>query len=340
MDLWEGKNNYPYLNIPYTNEPIDDQVQRALNKLNIIDPILYQRVFADLVFVSSHENINILPSNVDIQRPADAFNKYVKAGCPLEGMMFFDNAIYKLSIKNEIYSKLINNTNVAAARVHEAIYKTFRESLDHKDSRKTRLLTACLFSNDNCLGLDDERWQPPKNQKVMLCQSPSMDVYIYKEFVTMDINSPNQYGGTMGAHIKWAARVTRVGTNTFQIPLQSTGYTQLYRNNPDEVAYYGGFYNLVSPDLYDLIEYSSLGENNNGSYPYLRLFNEIIKYIPTTVSGRQNSNKVRIKNLQALNDFWPQEIVISPMKIPAKGSIKDPYIFPEQDEIAKCKFIN
>lgn len=150
VDLWESIHRRHW-NIPYTNEAVDVQIDRAVAKLKDLDLSFYQSVVADLAYVRSH--VEYLPEDQEIALPPDVQNGYQKQGCPAAGMMLFDGETQNLSIKGPIFDKLINNTNVAAAWTHEAVYKTMRRLIPTLvNSIEARKLTSCLFATNDCLG--------------------------------------------------------------------------------------------------------------------------------------------------------------------------------------------
>ncbi len=150
LDLWEAREIEGW-NIPYNSEDVDLQISKALLKLKSIDESFYQKLLPTISTIQ--KNAQQLPGGVSIQPPSDALNKYGKTGCSFEGMMLYDGDYDRLMINSQVFSHLLNNTNIAAAWVHESIYKVFRDAMGHADSRNARKLTACLFATDDCHGL-------------------------------------------------------------------------------------------------------------------------------------------------------------------------------------------
>jgi len=165
LDLWEARNlkllwekpDSPYkLHVPYSSEPVATQIARAMVKLRQIDPLFADRVQKDLDFVQQKQNQHPMEKGISIEPPSDAQNVYYETGCKLDGMLWFDKNINKLSIKEEIFSKSINNTVIAASYTHEAIYKTLRDLRRVAgDSEPVRRINACLYATDDCFGLAD-----------------------------------------------------------------------------------------------------------------------------------------------------------------------------------------
>lgn len=204
LDLWESRERRRW-DIPYTNEDVALQIETAVSKLKSVDIQFYERVVADLRYVQA--NVEWLPATQDINPPADAMAGYVKPGCPLEGMMLFDGETQRLSIKRERFSKLLNNTNIAAAWVHEAVYKTLREagiSYQQADSRNARKLTSCLFARNDCLGIANAP-KLPTDKKIHHCVSPLRDFYAYLDRLEAR-PEPKEH---------WTLLYTKIGGSTF-----------------------------------------------------------------------------------------------------------------------------
>lgn len=187
LDLWEGRNNeLPWgsqvkkLNIPYTNEPVDLQINRAMQKLFKIDPALYEKVVNDLNYIKTHRDP--LSPNKIIYPPVDALNTYGKPGCPLGGMMYFDGYTKKLVVDEPIFQELQDNTNIAASLTHEAIYKAYRDLnvIALQDSTPARRLNACLYSTDDCVGFKENALTLPRHQMVLKCHGDMVDYYVYQ----------------------------------------------------------------------------------------------------------------------------------------------------------------
>ena len=210
LELWDARENRGQ-NIPYTNEAVDLQIQRALTKLSSIDPAFAVQVTYDLEYVRAHRVD--LPITRDIDKPVDAMNAYTKPNCPLQGMMYFDGETDppSLSIKAEIFSKLLNRTNIAAAWMHEALYKSLRAMSGGTaiDSRGAQRLNACLFSTSTCV-------QPTKiaeSDKSYLCSTNATKFILYREKnVTIDARN-NQF-------LTWTLSFTKLGPFNYSEPVQ------------------------------------------------------------------------------------------------------------------------
>ncbi len=227
LDLWEASNlrlrwDKPEayrLNIPYSDEPVAIQLARALSKLEQAEPFLAERVKKDLAYVMSNDED--LPENIEIELPADAKNVYRQKGTKLVGMMYFDGETEKLSIKREIFDKLINNTHIAAAWMHEAVYKSLRDmdaiaQRDSRDSTVARKINACMFAVDDCFGIANGHLTVlsalEKSQESYQCESKDMSA---KLFI---VPSSAHTGGLTTVMYQ-----TRIGGRELAFPIFSSG---------------------------------------------------------------------------------------------------------------------
>lgn len=176
LDLWEGRFIWDW-NIPVTNEPVDQQMARALLKLSKVDTGLYQLTLLELAKIQV--TAKYLPPEVTLPPPTDALPQYSKTDCPLEGMMLYDGSLKRLNISEVTFSHLLNNTNKAAAWIHETIYKILRDVTYQADSRQARKLTACLFSSDDCLGAAG--YSVPNNGRTYKCSNSSQEFFVYPD---------------------------------------------------------------------------------------------------------------------------------------------------------------
>lgn len=225
IDLWEAKNR-PYrwadkasvykLTIPYSNEDVNVQVNRAIKKLAEADPALAIRV-RGLVNIIRHRTL-ALPEEISVEVPPDALAVYSKTGCPPEGMMFYDDADGALNVKQEVFDKLLNNTNIAAAITHEALYKAFRDmrarnelSSPLTDSTPVRRINACLYATDDCLGVAGAASQVARDGSVK-CVSRDYTVYAKRE-------GKAGRNGNMDSEFQ-ILDVVRAGPFTYKAPLR------------------------------------------------------------------------------------------------------------------------
>lgn len=144
-DLWEARA-LDGLNIAVSAAEPAQQALAAIDKLAPHDAELHKRTRANLRLVL--RQVQQVPARVGIARPADMFGGYMKPNCPLEGLMFYDGARGRLAVNQDLFSRLPNNTEVAALYVHEALYKTMREFYrPQTTSETTRRFVGCLFSD-------------------------------------------------------------------------------------------------------------------------------------------------------------------------------------------------
>ena len=139
---------------------------------------LMGRLLAHALTVQGHQ-VQASP-NLEILPPSDAKNKFVKVGCPLEGMMFYDDSRKKLVIKPDIFNAQPSKTERAASYVHESIYKALRDGYSVSDSRLARQITGCLFTNspEACLNL--KKVELPAKARVFKCENKEYSLSFYR----------------------------------------------------------------------------------------------------------------------------------------------------------------
>lgn len=273
MDLWEARNR-PYkwekdkayiLNIPYSDEDIDKQIDRAIKKLEGVDPFLAARVRLELAYVRSHvEKIPAISQMIHL--PPDAHPVYGKPDCPPEGMMYFDGDTKNLSTKPEIFNRLINNTNVAASWTHEAIYKALREHpwMDGEesisDSTPTRRLNACLYATDDCLG--ESRDLADEGPGQYLCRSVNYQIRMILRPAPFDLKSTDPL-------LEIKIKVDRLGRHWFKTPLY---YVRERRElNPWPSARYTSMPRFFSMVRRFITQYTSVGPMTKDRSSWARL---------------------------------------------------------------------
>jgi hypothetical protein len=175
LDLWETDHIFKFA-VPRSSEAVEVQIGRALEKLKTLEPIVGRLVETELSQIQS--GARDLDPDVIINPPADAKAKYGKRGCTFEGMMYFDGTINSLLVDRNIFSMLETQTDIAAAWMHEAIYKVARDYFNHDDSIGSRRLVGCLFSTaNNCILIkkteDDLKTEP----NTQFCQGPNVEFY-------------------------------------------------------------------------------------------------------------------------------------------------------------------
>jgi hypothetical protein len=188
LDLWEAQkiNNQE---IVFSNVSSEEQINNAIEKLNKVDSYLASETAqqVELIFNSAR----YLPDDISLPAPApaDANSKYQKKDCPLEGMMFYDGDLDQLQIVPSVFNKLATNTDIAAAKLHEALYYVFRNNTienvqsNISTSIPIRNLVGCLFSrNDDCLISNFSKNNILSNSdSAYLCESPNFSFYLLKK---------------------------------------------------------------------------------------------------------------------------------------------------------------
>ncbi|MGE3260723.1 MAG: hypothetical protein AB7K68_02980 [Bacteriovoracia bacterium] len=144
VDLWEANHVYGE-QVVYSQDSYLEQITKAMGRLHMVHGAFAEQVQKNLEIVL--QNMISLQSGVSLTPPRDALPAFQKPGCPLEGMMQFDDRTNKLYVDATVYSRLSTPTDKAAAMMHEAIYKTLRDLPGQTDSIATRKLVGKLFGN-------------------------------------------------------------------------------------------------------------------------------------------------------------------------------------------------
>jgi hypothetical protein len=209
VDLWESQNvSFSWQDgkpsrisiIPDNNTQVQNQLDKALANLRDMEPELGAAVASQVTQLQ--DVINYLPQGVSLTIPNDLQTDYFPTGCPPEGMMRYNGTTGMLDVNYEIFSKLATKTDIAAAYVHEAIYKVFREGIDGaQNSVLARRLVACLFSDD-CVA--KSKISIPTDRDVWACTNGIVD---WKVFANQ---SPKSWDGST-----WTVLLTRIGAEKF-----------------------------------------------------------------------------------------------------------------------------
>ncbi|MGZ3711530.1 MAG: hypothetical protein ACXVBE_07225 [Bdellovibrionota bacterium] len=178
LDLFEARE-VSGLEIRKNEEKsVEVQIKEAIDFLTGIESDLGDRTREAWEFIKKNSTEGS-PSLV-ILPPTDAFTKFAKKDCPLEGMMYFDDARKKLVIKHDIFDGQASKTEQAASMVHESLYKVFREYYSATDSRLTRQITGCLFTVNPQLCLNLKRVELPAKVRKIHCKNKEVDLVLYK----------------------------------------------------------------------------------------------------------------------------------------------------------------
>ncbi len=185
-DLWEAENtpfHWPHkkgkLKISYSNAiSAESQFAKMIERISRFDPILGARVRSerDRMFAEK----NSLPDSVSIALPEDLKVGYFPTGCPPEGVMFYNSFSEQLDVREDLFSALATQTDIAAAWAHEAIYKLLREWRFAEDSKMARRLVACLLSGEEgCLKA--RPLQVPSDRIVYQCENARFSLKLFPE---------------------------------------------------------------------------------------------------------------------------------------------------------------
>lgn len=182
-DLWESDHTpfkWPHktgkIHISYNNEiAAEDQFNQALAKLASLDPKFATQVRVERDNLFSQRNS--LDDSISITVPDDLKLGYFPTGCPAQGMMYYNGESEQLDVREDLFSTLRTKTDVAAAWMHEAVYKIMREKHLKENSIGARRLVACLFSDEaGCLSAKTEI---PNDRVIFECESPSYKLTVY-----------------------------------------------------------------------------------------------------------------------------------------------------------------
>ena len=147
-DLYEGRNANPRKPIPVFQAAYDTEeimLKNAVEKLSKVHPIMAAMVKEQLDFINVKTNIERVAKKL---RPIDDANfLWVDEDCSYEQLanwMDNDDVLY---VRESLMALLEKQPlDLAAFKMHEAIYKSARQYLDIKTSDEVRLLNAYLFS--------------------------------------------------------------------------------------------------------------------------------------------------------------------------------------------------
>jgi hypothetical protein len=174
VDFVEGRAEYG-LTIPKNEKAIEDQINRAINRMLIGAPRLAAELQTSVDEVKDIMNISF---EVELENTND-FNLRIKPRDCTGGKFRFEQlANYtddgRLVIDGTIYNKL-PTTDKAALIVHEAAYLLARKWQDAISSREARRLTAHLFSSKDIKTISDKIFAmelvDPSSNKVWSCVS-------------------------------------------------------------------------------------------------------------------------------------------------------------------------
>lgn len=163
LDLWEASSGYGpfYLHpqeIMYSNEGIDKQIARAVQRLTSALPEFGERVAKHVTHVRQHWMA--IPPNAYVVPPTDTKVRFLPRGCQIVGFGAYSDSDDNLVIDPAI-AKSVTQTDLAALFVHEAVYKVLRDSGEVEDSWKTRRIVGLMFSKGPLVVSELENGFPP-----------------------------------------------------------------------------------------------------------------------------------------------------------------------------------
>jgi len=157
LELWEArtgnlmfldKNNRrarKSLQILESNDPVEVQVTRVLNKLKKINPEFGTKA---LKKYGSFKTIVEFSNGKRVMPPDDTDQPFIEAGCTVIGIGKYSDRFSSLAVDNQTLAKM-SLTNQSAFWAHEAIYGVLRDSVPELgDSIFARYINAHLFADN------------------------------------------------------------------------------------------------------------------------------------------------------------------------------------------------
>lgn len=268
VDLWESahtkiewSHKVGSLKIPLTNEKsVDEQFNRAMEKLARVDSILADVVKKEAKKIE--EGKEFVDDEIAIALPDDLKVGYFPKGCAAEGMMYYDGESKNLNIREDIFKAMKTNTEIAAARAHEAIYKVLREKFKQSTSKNTRRLVACLFSEEEgCL--KPAFTAAPMGQRAYTCSNEEMEVDIIANSTISSEKELFKYGSLF--HIRVSKMKDNVlGYNPF-FTVESGGLF-MQEHKPTRPIYSMGIENLNTKNPLAIFGVSSVKIEEKAHY--------------------------------------------------------------------------
>jgi hypothetical protein len=149
LDLWEASSGFgPFFlhpqKIVYSNESVDQQIARAVGRLEAVEPEFGRRVGEAVQHVRKHWLT--IPPNAYVVPPVDTRVRFLPIGCQIVGFGAYSDSDDNLVIDPSI-AKAVTQTDLAALFLHEAVYKVLRDQGQAEDSWKTRRIVGLMFSS-------------------------------------------------------------------------------------------------------------------------------------------------------------------------------------------------
>lgn len=174
LDLWESDHveDYPTTR---SNEGYLAQIEFYLNKLKSANPALGAETELAMNYIL--ENTEEVPPDLELLPPPDANPVFRKPGCELKGMMYYNGRVEKLWVDHEVFDALEDQTNIAAAYMHEAVYKALRGSIrGGGNSVMARKIVGRLFSTkSNRVPIEIP------SSGVRICENSNIQFYLFEQ---------------------------------------------------------------------------------------------------------------------------------------------------------------
>lgn len=153
IDLWETEHNFARKRKPIyvrrSNRDPELQFADAVKKLRLYDPEMADAVVEAKAYIFDNKDSDHRPRDLledeAINLPEDLKTEFYPTGCPPTGVLLYHDFNDYLSRDSQIFDKLETKTDVAAAWMHEALYKIARRA-GMKSSRNVRRIVGCLFA--------------------------------------------------------------------------------------------------------------------------------------------------------------------------------------------------
>jgi hypothetical protein len=170
VDLWEATETLG-MSIQYDDiTSPEDQVATAISRLGTYFPAIRRQLSA--------VQLKVVQAKPDVKWPApdDVKNKFSDAGCPLEGMMYYNDIANRLVVNPQLFNFMVahgTKTDVAASYFHEILYKVLRQG-GATNSVFARYVNGAIFSTDPVGNLNLSPPTLPTNVPVWLCSLPAL----------------------------------------------------------------------------------------------------------------------------------------------------------------------
>lgn len=147
LDLYDAVLNRGH-KISRTNEPVEQQITKALNKSKI-QSFPHDYFSQDIKDIIKKMSIRYLPENIVQRQPYDLGDEpiTIEDRCSIEWVAFYRDNSDTVQIVTKYFNKM-GPTDQAALMIHEAIYQQRRKIHGDDTSSKTRKIVATLFASN------------------------------------------------------------------------------------------------------------------------------------------------------------------------------------------------